>query len=143
VRSPIDIRCKSSQSVLAEFLQLSRSWDLESAQSKMHKLDSQDPIAAFEIMRIHELRGSILDAMCVANQFAEGKVYLESGLSTLFNISAAYFNCLHQGLWANALQMATNCCTKGLLQTPLAFAPKTKVCNSVHITPISIKIEPA
>jgi hypothetical protein len=140
VESPIDIRCKSSQSVLGEFLQLTRSWDFESAQSITHKLDARDPISAFEIMRMHELRGSILDALCIAKPFTEEKVHVESGISTLFNIAAAYFNCLHRGLWANALKAATNWCTEGLLHT-LTSTPKTKVSNSGKSTPIGIKIE--
>src|SRR4051812_35544335 len=78
-----DIRCEPSQSILAQFLQFSRSWDFESAQGMMLKLDTRDPITAFEIMRVHELRGSILDALCVAKPFTERKVHLESGMSTL------------------------------------------------------------
>jgi len=131
-RSPPDIRCELSPCVLAEFLQLSRSWDFELAQSITQKLDIRDPIAAFEIMRMHELRGSILDALCIAKSFTEGKVPFENGISTLFNIAAAYFNCLHRGLWAKALKTAANCCTTVLILTPLTPAPKTKVGNSIQ-----------
>jgi hypothetical protein len=132
VGSPIiDIRSESSQPVLAEFLQLSRSWDFESAQSMIHKLDARDPITAFEIMRMHERRGSILDALCVAKQLTEGKAHLESDISILFNIATAYFNCLHRGLWADAFKTATSCCTGGLLHTPLTPAPRVKVGSSI------------
>ena len=138
----MDIRCESLQPPVVDFLQLSRSRDFESAQRMVHKLDTRDPIAAFEIMRMHELRGSILDALCIAKPFTEGKVYPEIGISILFNIATAYLNCFHRGRWSDALMAATNLCTGGLVCAPLESAPKMKVGNSIPSILISVKLIP-
>jgi hypothetical protein len=136
-----DIRCEPMQPGLVEFLQVSRTWDFELAQTMALKLDARDPITAFEIMRMHELRGSILDALNVAKPFSEGIVHLDSGMSSLFSIAIAYFNCFHSGLWAHGLRAATICCTKDLLHTTLASAPKMKVSNSIQTASIGTEIE--
>ncbi len=125
--------CEPSQSTLAELIQYSRFWDFESAQTLIHKLDARDPITAFEIMRMHELRGSILDAIGIAKPFAESSICLENGTSTLFSLATAYFNCLHRGLWAHAITAATSCYTDGLFHTPSSPLTKTKVGNLVTV----------
>lgn len=109
----------------------------------VHKLDARDPITAFEIMRMHELRGSILDALCVAKPFTEGKAHLKTSISILFNIATAYFNCFHRGRWTDALMTASNFCTGGLIYASLDSAPKMKVSDSVLSTLIAVKTEPA
>jgi hypothetical protein len=127
------MNCEPTQSSLAELIQYSRSWNFESAQTLTHKLDARDPITAFEIMRMHELRGSILDALGVAKPLAETSIRLDNGTSTLFSLATAYFNCLHRGLWAYAITAATSCYTEGRFHTPSSPAPRTKVGNLVTV----------
>lgn len=92
-------------------------------------------------MRMHERQGSITDALCIAKSSMEGISNVECGMTTLLGISKAYYNCLNQGLWTNALEMATSCCTQSLIHPSLTSTPKLKVHCLFHCISIDIDVK--
>ncbi len=71
--------------------------DFEKALKATEKLDEKKPTIAFEIMRVHELRGSFCEAISVAKPLIAQRLHRNAEYFLLFDLAVAYFECFQKG----------------------------------------------